>query len=100
LAHHGENAYLNYRAAGVFAELNDTISALKHLRRAIDGGFRSVQLLEFEERLALDALRDDRQFLHLRDTLRERVKVLHDRYAPLVGYITTAGGGDGDRPER
>jgi tetratricopeptide (TPR) repeat protein len=89
LAYHGENAYLNYRAAGVCAELRDTTSALKHLRRAIDGGFRSVQLLEFEQRLALDALRDHPQFARLRDTLRERVKDLHDRYAPLVDCITT-----------
>jgi tetratricopeptide (TPR) repeat protein len=92
LAHDGENAYLHYRAAGVFAELSDTTLAFEHLRHAIDGGFRSVQLLEFEERLALGALRDDRRFLRLRDTLRERVKALRERYSPLVDSITTSGG--------
>lgn len=95
LAHDGENAYLNYRAAGVFAELGDTTSALEHFRRAIDGGFRSVQLLEFEQRLALNALRDHRQFLGLLEKLRERVKALRDRYSPLVVSITTDGGGGG-----
>lgn len=84
-----ENAYLNYRAAGAFAELGDLASALKHLQLAIDGGFRSIQLLEFEQRLTLHPLHQHPQFLRLRTTLREHVNALHDRYAPLVDSITT-----------
>ncbi len=96
LKHQRENAYLNYRAAGALAELSDTTSALTYLRRAIDGGFRSIQLLEFEQQLALQALRHDREFLRLRHTLRERVDALHDRYVALVDGITRhRGGGDG-----
>lgn len=100
LAYDGENAYLHYRAAGVFAELSDTTSACEHLQRAIDGGFRSVQLLEFERRLALGALGDHRRFLRLLDALRERVTALRSRYSPLVISITTNGGGGDDGPQR
>lgn len=96
-----DNAYLNYRAAGAFAELGDTTSAIRHLRLAIDGGFRSVQLLEFEQqRLMLHPLRHHDRFLRLRTTLRERVSALHDRYAPLVESITTNQGADGDGSKR
>lgn len=91
------NAYLAYRVAGAFAEAGDISSALQQIRKAIDHGFRSVQLLEFDQRLSFSTLGGSILFQQYIKDLNGRVDEIRTRYRPLVERLTIEGGSDDGR---
>lgn len=78
------NGYLKYRLTHVLAELGDAEAAIQTLRKAVQDGFLSLQLLRHEERLGLSSLVDLTEYREVRRALQQevdRVKNKHVRGA-------------------
>ncbi len=84
-----ENGYLAYRAAGAYAILGNRDPALDELRAAIQGGFRSAQLLRFEERLSLSALASGSVYNDRVTELEKRVDQLRAKYRSSVSSLVS-----------
>lgn len=69
----GSNGYVLYRGAHVLAALGHEEEAVATLRKAMDQGFRSVQLLKHDEQFALDAISGRPDYHAVVDALHAKV---------------------------
>lgn len=78
------NGYVAYRLAHVAGELGETERGLALLRRAVEAGFLSVQLLRHEQACGLGALSGSSDYELVLADLDQRVDDVRAKYLPLL----------------
>lgn len=78
------NGYVAYRLAHVAGELGETGQALTLLKRAVEAGFLSVQLLLHEQACGLGTLVNSPDYELVLADLHQRVDDVRAKYLPLL----------------